>query len=61
MLHLTPEQMALRNAIPNRPDDRVTQLLRLKLDGLTHAQIAERLNVSVHTVNRLSSLIKRAN
>lgn len=60
MLHLTHEQRLLRDAIFVRPDDRITQILRYKLDGLTHQQIAVHLNVSTSTINRLSSLIKRS-
>lgn len=60
MLHLTHELCILRDAIPERPDDRVTQILRYKLDGLTPQQIAEHLSVSVSTINRLSSLINRS-
>ncbi|MCW8351461.1 helix-turn-helix domain-containing protein [Citrobacter portucalensis] len=60
MICLTHEQRTLRDAIPARPDDRITQILRYKLDGLTHQQIAGHLSVSVSTINRLSSLIKRS-
>lgn len=60
MIHLTHEQRTLRDAIPLRPDTRLTQILRYKLDGLTHQLIAEHLSVSVSTINRLSSLIKRS-
>jgi DNA-directed RNA polymerase specialized sigma24 family protein len=60
MIHLTHEQRTLRDAIPLRPDNRITQILRYKLDGLTHQQIAEHLSISVSTINRLSSLINRS-
>lgn len=61
MIVLTPEQTALRDALKrSNTDSRLTDILRLKLEGLTHQQIAERLNVSTSTINRLSSLIKRA-
>lgn len=61
MIVLTQEQTALRDALKrSNTDSRLTDILRLKLEGLTHQQIAERLNVSTSTINRLSSLIKRA-
>lgn len=60
-MKLSDEQKRLLDQLPKLPEsDLVTEILRLKVEGLTHQQIADELKISKSYVNQLSSRARKS-
>lgn len=60
-MKLSDEQKRLLDQLPKLAEsDLVTEILRLKVAGLTHQQIADELKISKSYVNQLSSRARKS-